>query len=109
MQLFRTFSLLVLAGVRMGVASGRAKEVEEQDARCCDEGLGVGFGLELAELGVTIELDGMMEARCGVDAAVGVEEDPDSSWRRRDGVAAAGVAVAEAPKKLLKRSLGEFS
>ncbi len=75
----------------------------------CDEGLGLGFGLELAERGVVIEFVGITEARCGVEAAVGVEDDPESSWRKRDGVAAAGVAVAEAPKKLLKRSLGESS
>ena len=57
-----------------------------------------------------IALDGTIKVRCGVDAAVGVEVEPDSSWRRREGVAAAaGVALAEAPKKLLKRSLGEFS
>ncbi len=91
----------------MGVVSGRQAKVE--DAGRCDDGLGLGLGLRLAERGVTVELVGMMEARCGVEAAVGVEDDPDSSWRRREGVAAAGVAVAEAPKKLLKRSLGELS
>ncbi len=98
-----------LAGVRIGVASGlEVDEAEVGQGR--DEGLGLECGLQFAERGVTAALAEIIEARCGVEAAVGVEVEPDSSWRKREGVAAAaGVALAEAPKKLLKRSLGEFS
>ena len=108
---FRAFSLLALMGARVGVASAvQLEEVKEEGGCRTDEGLGLGLGLKLPERGVVIKLVCAVEARCGVDVAVGVELEPDSSWRRREGVAAAaGVALAETPKKLLKRSPGEVS
>jgi hypothetical protein len=112
LQLLYAFSLLELIALRVGVATGLGyeEEVEEEVevvlAGRRDEGLGLGSALENAERGVKFVFAGIIDALWGVAAAVGVE---DSIWRRRDGVVAAGVALADAPKKLLKRSLGELS
>ncbi len=100
--------------VRVGVTKGLEWEEEEEEeeevvvvvAGRRDEGLGLGSVLENAARGVKFVFAGMIDALCGVEEAVGVD---DSSWRRRDGVDVAGVALADAPKKLLKRSLGELS
>ncbi len=97
--------MVLLAGVRMGVASGL-----EEGGGGAMKGEGLAMGLER---GVTPAAEGTIDARCGVEPAVGVDPS-DSSCRKRDGVAAAaaaaaGVAAAHAPKKLLKRSLGEPS
>jgi hypothetical protein len=118
LQLLYAFSLLELIALRVGVATGLGyeEEVEEVEEEVVvvvvvlagrrDEGLGLGSALENAERGVKFVFAGIIDALWGVAAAVGVE---DSIWRRRDGVVAAGVALADAPKKLLKRSLGELS
>ena len=94
--------MVLLAGVRMGVASGL-----EEGGGGAMKGEGLAMGLER---GVTAAAEGTIDARCGVEPAVGVDPS-DNSCRKRDGVAAAaaGVAAAHAPKKLLKRSLGEPS